>query len=257
MISQWDSEQYLKFKKQRTQPAIDLVKRITIEQPGKILDIGCGPGNSTFVLKKEFPQAYLLGVDNSENMMKAAKESYPDIDFRICDVTTELDELDTYDVIFSNACLQWIPNHAKLIPMLFHKLNQNGVLAVQIPMNDQEPLFRIMDEILSEPKWDFSSMNIETNKILLPEEYFDILSSCTDHFDLWETVYYHNMPSVEAMVEWVKGTRLRPYLQALDQIKAESLIKEITMRTAKVCHKQKNGEIIFKFRRLFFVASKL
>lgn len=256
-MSQWDSEQYLKFKKQRTQPAIDLVKRITTKQPGKILDIGCGPGNSTFVLKKAFPQAYLLGVDNSENMIKAAKESYPDMNFQLCDVTTGIDSLDEYDVIFSNACLQWIPNHAKLIPMLFHKLNKNGVLAVQIPMNGQEPLFRIMDEILSEPKWNFSSMNIEKNEILLPEEYFTILSSCTDHFDLWETVYYHNMPSVEAMVEWVKGTRLRPYLQALDQIEAESLIREITMRTAKTYRIQKNGEIIFKFRRLFFVASKL
>ncbi|MBP3359680.1 MAG: methyltransferase domain-containing protein [Clostridia bacterium] len=256
-MSKWNSEQYLKFKKQRTQPAIDLAKRISVEHPNNILDIGCGPGNSTSVLKKIFPQACILGVDSSEDMIKKAKELYPDINFKLCDVTTELDKLDKYDVIFSNACLQWIPNHKEFIPMLFNSLNENGVLAVQIPMNGRETLFKIMNEVISEPQWDFSSMSIETNETLLPEEYFDILSSCTENFDIWETVYYHNMPSVEAMVEWVKGTRLRPYLNALDKTKAENLEKEITKRAAMLYNTQENGEIIFKFRRFFFVAIKL
>lgn len=257
IVSQWNSEQYLKFKKQRTMPAIDLAKRITVEHPNNILDIGCGPGNSTSVLREIFPQAYILGVDSSEDMIKKAKESYSDIDFKVCDVTTELDKLDKYDIIFSNACLQWIPNHKEFIPMLFNRLNKNGVLAVQIPMNGQEKLFKIMDEVISEPQWGFSSMNIETNETLLPEEYFDILSSCTENFDIWKTVYYHNMPSVEAMVEWIKGTRLRPYLNALDKVKAESLEKEITKRATLVYDTQKNGDIIFKFRRFFFAATKL
>lgn len=256
-MSQWNSEQYLKFKRQRTQPAIDLVKRISVAHPNNILDIGCGPGNSTSVLRKTFPQAYILGVDSSEDMIKKAKESYQNINFKLCDVTTELNKLDKYDIIFSNACLQWIPNHKDFIPMLFDRLSKNGVLAVQIPMNEQEILFRIMNEVISEPQWGFSSMNIETNETLLPEEYFDILSSCTENFDIWETVYYHNMPSIEAMVEWVKGTRLRPYLNGLDKTKAESLEKEINKRAAVIYNTQKNGEIIFKFKRFFFVASKL
>lgn len=256
-MSKWNSEQYLKFKKQRTQPAIDLAKRISVEHPNNILDIGCGPGNSTSVLKKIFPQAYILGVDNSEDMIIKARESYPNINFELCDVTTELDKFDKCNIIFSNACLQWIPNHKEFIPMLFSRLNKNGVLAVQIPMNGQEALFKIMNEVISEPQWGFSSMSIETNGTLLPEEYFDILSSCTGNFDIWETVYYHNMPSVEAMVEWIKGTRLRPYLNVLDETKAKSLEKEITKRASAVYDTQENGEIIFKFRRFFFVASKL
>ena len=141
--------------------------------------------------------------------------------------------------------------------MLYNKLNKNGILAVQIPMNGQETLFKIMDEVISEPEWNFSSMNIETNETLLPEEYFDILDSCTDDFDIWETVYYHNMPSVEAMVEWVKGTRLRPYLNALDENSAEKLEAEIIKRASAVYRTQKNGEMIFKFRRFFFVANKM
>lgn len=256
-MSEWNSEQYLKFKKQRTQPAVDLAKRIPVEHPNNILDIGCGPGNSTSVLKKMFPQAHILGVDSSEDMIKKAKESYSDISFKLYDVTTGFDKLGKYDIIFSNACLQWIPNHREFIPILFKGLNENGVLAVQIPMNGQETLFKIMNEVISEPEWSFSSMNVETNETLLPKEYFDILSSCTDNFDIWETVYYHNMPSVEAMVEWVKGTRLRPYLNALDKAKAEGLEKKITKRAASVYDTQKNGEIIFKFRRFFFIASKL
>lgn len=255
-MSQWNSELYLKFKNQRTQPAIDLIKRISVEQPTNILDVGCGPGNSTSVLQKCFPQAYILGVDNSENMIKKASESYSDLNFQLCDVTNELDKLGKYDIIFSNACLQWIPEHKKFIPLLFDKLNENGVLAVQMPMNAQEPLYEIINEIVSEQQWDFASMNIETNATLLPEQYFDILSSCTKHFDIWETVYYHNMPSVQAMVEWVKGTRLRPYLNALDRNDAERLEKAVTNRAAEIYDPQINGEIIFKFRRFFFVAKK-
>ena len=141
--------------------------------------------------------------------------------------------------------------------MLFNQLNKNGVLAVQMPMNEQETLFTIMNDVLSEPQWSFSSMNMETNKTLLPEEYFDILSSCTESFDIWETTYYHNMPSIEAMVEWVKGTRLRPYLNALDKNNAEKLEAEIVKRAAIAYDTQENSEIIFKFRRFFFTASKL
>lgn len=255
-MSQWSSIQYLKFENQRTQPAIDLAKKIAVKQPKNILDIGCGPGNSTSVLKKMFPQAYILGVDNSEDMIERAKEVYPDTNFQICDVTTEIDKIDNYDVIFSNACLQWIPNHKTFIPMLFNKLNENGILAVQIPINGQETLFKIMNDVISEPQWNFSSINVETNETLLPEEYFDILSDCTNNFDIWETVYYHNMPSVEAMVEWIKGTRLRPYLNALEKENAEKLEIEILKRAAIAYKVQKNGEIIFKFRRLFFVAGK-
>lgn len=255
-MSQWNPEQYLRFKKQRTQPAIDLIKRISIEQPRNILDIGCGPGNSTSVLQNFFPQAYILGVDNSEKMIKKAKESYSDLNFQICDVITELDKLANYDIIFSNACLQWIPNHKEFIPLLFNKLNKNGILAVQMPMNTQEPLYEIINEVISEQQWNFASMNIEINETLLPEQYFDILSSCTPNFDIWETIYYHNMPSIQSLVEWVKGTRLRPYINALDKNNAERLEKIIINRTAKVYNLQTNGEIIFKFKRFFFVAKK-
>lgn len=254
--SEWDSEQYLKFKAQRTQPAIDLARRIGLTDPMSILDIGCGPGNSTKVLKDRFPKAHILGVDSSENMIDKAKATYSDIEFKVLDITDENPSLENFDIIFSNACLQWIPNHRQFIPKIFKELEKGGVLAVQMPINSQEMLFKIMSETINEDKWNFTSMSEEPNTTLMCEEYFDILSSLTDSFDIWETVYYHNMPSVDAMVEWIKGTRLRPYLNALNSIEAKKLTDEITEKAAKVYKKQKNGEVIFKFRRLFFTATR-
>ncbi len=255
-MSEWNAEQYLKFKNQRTQPAVDLANRLIKYKPNKILDIGCGPGNSTAVLADTFPNVHILGVDNSDDMIKKAVKAYPNINFQLCDVTSELDKLDSYDVIFSNACLQWIPNHKTFIPKLMDKLNIGGILAVQIPMNSQEKLFKIMDKVVKEPKWNFSLSDVETNGTLLPEEYFDILAACSSNFDIWETVYYHNMPTIQAMLEWVKGTRLRPYLNALDSNTATELEQEIFNLATDAYSTQQNGEIIFKFRRFFFTAVK-
>lgn len=188
-------------------------------------------------------------------MIKKAAITYPDILFRLCDVTSKLDKLDSYDIIFSNACLQWIPNHEKFIPELTNKLNPGGVLAVQIPMNGQESLFKIVDRVVKETKWKFVLAE-ETNGTLLPEKYFDILADCSKSFDIWETVHYHNMPTIQAMPEWVKGTRLKPYLDVLDNNMVEELEQEILRLAADAYSSQRNGEIIFKFRRLFFTAVK-
>lgn len=256
VMSKWDSAQYLKFKSQRTQPAIDLAKRLTDKKHGSILDIGCGPGNSTAVLRQMFPDARILGIDSSENMINKAQSSYNDIDFALCDITADADKLNNYDIIFSNACLQWIPNHEEFIPRIFSKLTPGGTLAVQMPMNGSEALFKIMADVVSESKWNFCEMQAEPNKTLDTAEYYDILASLTNSFDIWESVYYHSMPSVEAMTEWIKGTRLRPYLNALSEEKADELQKEITEHAKCVYKPQKNGEIIFKFRRFFFTAKK-
>ncbi len=255
-MSEWSSEQYLKFKNQRTQPAIDLAKRIADKNPQTVLDIGCGPGNSTAVLKNTFPEARIVGIDSSADMIEKAKASYRDIEFRLCDITADMENLESYDVIFSNACLQWVSNHKSLIPALFGKLNNGGVLAVQIPMNYTEPLFVIENEVLSEPRWGFADKKIRIIATLPPEEYFDILASCTNDFDIWETVYYHRMPSVKSMVEWIKGTNLRPYLSVLSGEKAKELETEITARADEVYARQENGEYIFRFRRFFFIAQK-
>ena len=252
-MAEWNSEQYLKFKKQRTQPSVDLANRIKDCNPKSVIDLGCGPGNSTHILKLTFPNADVMGIDNSANMIKKAKSAYSDLNFSLCDVHSIEGR---YDLLFSNACLQWLPNHEKLLPELMGKLNDGGVLAVQIPMNGEEPLYEIMREIVNEPKWGFQSANLDNNATLTPNEYFNILSDCSGEFQIWETKYYHNLPNHKALVEWIKGTRIRPYLAHLSSEAGELFEQEIYERTKEAYPVMKNGEVILCFNRFFFVAEK-
>lgn len=252
-MSDWNPEKYLLFKKQRTQPAIDLANRVRNCEPKTVVDIGCGPGNSTVVLKSVFPNADILGIDSSENMIKKASAEHKDLRFQVCDAESLDGE---YDLLFSNACLQWIPDHKKLIPQLMKNLRTGGVLAVQMPMNQQEPLFLIIKDVAAEKKWKFEGVHFEQNDTLTPEEYFDILSQYSDSFEMWETIYYHAMPSHEHLIEWVRGTRLRPYLDVLDSKQKEEFENEILTKTKVAYPITASGEVILKFRRFFFVAHK-
>ncbi len=246
---EWNSDQYLKFKAQRTQPAIDLAKRVADKNPQSVLDIGCGPGNSTSVLKSVFPDSHILGIDTSQDMIDKAKKSYPDIDFRLGDAR----EISAkYDLLFSTACLQWRPNHRFLIPYLMSKLNDAGTLAVQIPMNFEEPLFRIIRDVISE----MNLTSLSRQWTLKPDEYYEVLSGCTSRFYVWETVYYHSLPNHEAMLEWVKGTHIRPYLALLSEEDGLEFENEILDRVKKAYPVMSDGNVILRFRRFFFTAEK-
>ena len=149
-MADWSSSQYLKFKNQRTQPAVDLAMRVVEKRPKTVVDIGCGPGNSTAVLRRIFPEAELLGIDSSPDMIERARREHPDLRFRLCDARALGGQ---YALLFSNGCLQWVPDHASLIPALMDKLRESGTLAVQMPMNGEEPLYRLIQEMAAEPEW--------------------------------------------------------------------------------------------------------
>lgn len=259
-MADWNSEQYLKFKAQRTQPAIDLAARLSDkprDRDMEVIDLGCGPGNSTRVLKKRFPDAYIIGADNSENMIEKARKDNPDIDFAIMDIMGDLSEMrGKFDVVFSNACLQWLPDHAKLLPRLFELLRKGGTLAVQIPMNYDEPIHKIIGRISESAKWSDKFPEKRIFGTLTQSEYFDILSGMTDDFEIWQTTYCHRMPSIESIIEWYRSTGLRTYLAALSEEDGAELIAEISAELEKEYPKQKNGEIIFRFPRFFFTAKK-
>ncbi len=245
----WNSDQYLKFKAQRTQPAIDLAKRVADVNPKSVLDIGCGPGNSTAVLKSIFPNAQIKGIDTSQDMIDKAQKTYPCIDFTLGDAREITDK---YDLLFSNACLQWIPDHRELIPFLMSKLNDGGILAVQIPMNGEEPLFRIIRDVVSEMRLS----SLERQWTLKPDEYYEILSYCSSDFKIWETVYYHDLPNHESMLEWVKGTHIRPYLSQLNEEYGLEFENEILDRVKKTYPATSDGKVVLRFRRFFFTAAK-
>lgn len=256
-MSGWNAEQYAKFIKERTLPSIDLANKINLENPREIIDIGCGPGNSTRVLKDRFPDAHIVGADYSQNMIDKAKSQNDGIDFMLFDANNDFPLLNKkFDVVFSNACIQWIPNHRELIKNMMGVLNDGGVLAVQTPMNYKEPIHRIISELSTGGKWKNKFDNPRIFYNLTQSEYFDLLSEISSDFSVWETVYCHRMPSHESIMDWYKGTGLRPYLEALseeDAIEFENDVYEEVVRAYPI---QANGEIIFRFPRFFFTAVK-
>lgn len=256
-MTDWSANQYTKFIKERTQPAIDLANKITLSNPRKIIDIGCGPGNSTRVLADKFNDAYIVGADNSQNMLDKAKSLNPDLNFMLFDASRDFTDIkERFDVVFSNACIQWIPNHRELIKNMMGILNDGGMLAVQTPMNYQEPIHLIIGELIKSRKWKNKFANPRLFYNLTQGEYFDLLSEVTDDFSIWETVYCHRMPSHESIIEWYKGTGLRPYLNELSEHEAEEFEREVYNEVVKAYPIQSNGEIIFRFPRFFFTATK-
>lgn len=255
-MSDWNSEQYLKFKAQRTQPAIDLAARLD-GSPREIIDLGCGPGNSTRVLKNRFPNARVIGADSSENMLEKARADNPDLEFVQLDLNGDLSALNgKFDVVFSNACFQWVENHRELLPRVFGLLKDGGALAVQIPMNFDEPIHKMIARISESEKWREKFLEKRIFHTLTQSEYFDILSELTDDFELWQTTYFHRMPSIESIIEWYRSTGLRTYLAALSEADGEKFIADIYEELEREYPKQANGEIIFRFPRFFFIARK-
>lgn len=251
-MSEWNPEKYLQFQSQRTQPAIDLANRVRNCNPKTVADIGCGPGNSTAILQKVFPNAEIYGIDNSETMLAKARAAHSDIPFLL----GSADNLhDRYDLLFSNACLQWLPAHEVLIPKLISNLTTHGTLAVQMPNSQEEPLSRIIREVAAEAEWDFSNVCFAKNDVLSTEAYYEILSSCTSCFEIWETAYYHILPSHQSLIEWVRSTRLRPYLEVLTPAQQAEFESRILERAKKAYPLTASGEVIFRFNRLFFTAN--
>ncbi len=253
----WDIEQYLKFKKERTTPSVDLIARIDIDNPKKILDIGCGPGNSTYELKKRFPNAYILGIDSSLEMINDAKETYDSINFLQMDAKTELGDLICdFDIVFSNACIQWIDDHYSLIPNMFKLLKVGGVLAVQLPYNHKEPVKTKLNELVTSLKWKTQIKDERQLYQLEENEYFKILSNLTKEFSLFQIIYYHDMPNQEAIIEWFKGSGLKPYLDMLKKEDQEEFLDDYLKIISPSYPSIDSNHTILKFPRLFFTAKK-
>lgn len=256
-MSDWNSRLYLKFIAQRTQPAIDLAARLTVTDPAKALDVGCGPGNSTAVVMERCPRAEVTGVDSSKDMLARARADHPGASYVLCDVGSQLGVLgNDWDVIFSNACLQWVPDHAKVLSKLVSMLRKGGQLAVQIPVNHREPIEKVIKETAASGRWrsHFGSDNVYHT--LDQRAYYDLLSGICSHVDIWQTTYYHVMPSHEAILEWYRSTGLKPYLDALTDSDKAAFEGDILEGLRREYPLQADGCVLFPFPRLFFVAEK-
>lgn len=253
----WNPDLYLKFDKERIQPSIDLVARIDFKNPGKIIDIGCGPGNSTQILFLRWPDSNITGADNSPAMIKKAKEDFPDRKWILLDAGKDIIE-EKFDIVFSNATLQWIPAHERLIKWLSNLVNDNGILAVQLPLFFDMPVSKSISEVAQQAKWQANTKDVrEIFTIHTPSFYYDLLADYFKQTDLWITDYFHVMGSHSAILEMIRTTALKPYLERLnnemDKLEFESLLIE------KIKHDyplQADGKVLFPFKRLFFIAKR-
>ncbi|MEC5397384.1 trans-aconitate 2-methyltransferase [Uliginosibacterium sp. H1] len=252
----WDEAQYLKFADQRTRPSHELLARVPLpDAPGSprfVVDLGCGPGNSTALLQQRWPDARVLGVDNSPEMLARARRDYPDIEWEEADIG-HWRAAQTPELIFANAALQWLPDHERLFPALFSQLDAGGVMAVQMPHSFDQPSHRAMREI--EGPWSSLITSTRSFSPVSPAAfYYDLLAPQAAHVDLWQTTYEHVMPDAQAIVEWVKGTGLRPYLKALPDTLRKDYLAAYLAAIDHAYPPRSDGRRLFSFPRLFLVA---
>jgi trans-aconitate 2-methyltransferase len=254
----WDPDHYLQFKNERTQPSIDLVNRINVEySPKHIVDIGCGPGNSSQVLLQRWPKAKLVGVDNSPAMIEKAKKDYPEQEWILADALGFEADI-KFDVVFSNATIQWIPNHENLFEKLGRLLSENGVLAIQLPKFHDMALGQIIHSVSQKNRWKKETAGcLELFTCHDFHYYYDLLADKMKLIDMWETDYIHVMPSHLSIIDWIKSTGMKPYLDRINDENDKKYFEEQVLNEIKKCYpKQKNGYVLFPFRRLFFIGYK-
>lgn len=254
-MADWNPGLYLRFERERTQPVRDLVARLEVREPSRILDIGCGPGNSTAVLKERWPRASVTGLDKSRAMIEKARRSRTDVEWLEVDAASDLSHLGTFDVVLANASLQWLPNHEALLPRLFRCVGPGGALAVQIPQFDLMPSAEAIRQTTRQAEYEsfFSDFDEALHRLDDPA-YYDVLSASSRALDLWVTHYYHVMEDHAAIVEWMKSTALRTYLDRLPSSQQEPFLAAVLERLKQVYPTQRDGRVLFIFKRLFFIA---
>jgi trans-aconitate 2-methyltransferase len=248
---------YLKFDRERIQPSIDLVTRINFDNPQKIIDIGCGPGNSTQILVQRWPGSEITGVDNSPAMIEKAKKDYPGLNWRLLDAGK--DEIDgKFDIVFSNATIQWIPGHSRLLKIFYELLNDKGLVAVQVPLFWDMPIGKAIKRIATNSRWISVTKGVtDVFTIHDPSFYYDNLSELFHSIDIWETHYFHLLDSHLSILEMIKSTGLRPYLDKLETNVDKKAFEEMVLeKIIEDYPLQKDGKVLFPFRRLFFIAVK-
>lgn len=251
----WDPNQYLRFERERTQPCIDLVNRINVEQANFAVDLGCGPGNSTRVLATRFSHCAILGVDSSKQMIQRARADMPAFKFEVGDAAAWQGERE-YDILLSNACFQWIEDHEPLFRRLMSQLRVGGQLAVQMPRNFQSPTHKILREVATSPPFSSKLDQREPYWVKEPSFYYDVLESIASRVEIWETEYVHVLDDHDAIIEWYKGTGMRPYLEPLKEGDQKLFIDRVREGLLGAYTKQKDGKVLFPFLRIFIVATK-
>lgn len=253
----WSAAQYLKFMNERTTPARDLLSRVPLQDPKMIVDLGCGPGNSTAVLASRYPNAHLVGMDSSPDMIKKAKATVPDLEFTIEDLRS-YSPPQSVDLFFSNAVLHWLGAEERiaLIKRLMQTQPSGGAFAFQVPYNLTEPSHILMREVAADGPWASTLRNTGRDAFQTPQEIYDQLIPLSSEVNIFRTDYHHPLENHRAIVELVQGAGLRPYLDPLSPQEKEAFINEYLKRLEAAYPKSTDGRVLLSYPRLFVVAIK-
>jgi trans-aconitate 2-methyltransferase len=254
-MSDWNPALYSRFEDERTRPAAELLARVPLDAPRNVVDLGCGPGNSTELLVGRFPTARIVGTDSSQAMLATARQRLPQLSFEQGDIA-EWAPTEPVDLAYANASLQWVSDHERLLPRLLSALAPGGVLALQMPDNLDEPSHRLMRDtaaaLLGTPADDDDKHRA---RILSAQQYYDLLAPCAD-VDVWRTTYYHRMDDAAAIVQWLRATGLKPYLDPLTPELQAQFLAEYQRRIEVAYPARADGKRLLAFPRLFIVARR-
>ena len=254
----WSSKQYVAFEDERTRPVRDLLNAVPATDVVSAIDLGCGPGNSTEVMAARFPTATISGLDSSVDMIEAARKRLPAYTFSI-DSIEHWNGPCMFGMILANASLHWVPDHASLLPRLVGHLSDHGSLAIQMPDNLDEPAHRLMREIAAQQPWADKLAKAAGARTTLASAdwYYSLLRPLCSRVDIWRTTYHHPLAGgADAVVEWFKGSGLRPFLNPLSAAEQESYLTRYHAAIADAYPILPDGTVLLPFPRLFMVATR-
>jgi trans-aconitate 2-methyltransferase len=255
----WSPEQYHRYSSERSRPFFDLLAQVQLHDPRFIVDMGCGSGELTAVLAERWPGARVLGIDSSPEMIAEAQgHTIADrLTFEQADLTA-WQPAQPLDLLFSNATLQWVGDHAALLSRLIDMIAPGGMLAFQVPGNFTAPSHTILAGLRMEERWSakLGKGAVRTASVQSPEWYLEFLVDRGLQTEAWETTYMHVLQGENAVLEWVKGTALRPVLAALDDEEQREFLGEYAERLNEA-YPPKSFGTIFPFRRIFVVGRKI
>lgn len=251
----WDPERYLHFSDERSRPFSDLLARVGAEEPARVVDLGCGPGQLTATLADKWPTAEILGIDSSDAMIEAsAAHASAHVRFEVGDIR-QWRPTEPADVLISNAALQWVPGHRELVPSLVQSLAPGGWFAFQVPGNFDEPSHRLLHELAADPRFAEATRQVERPSASAAATYLADLSALGCRVDAWETTYLHVLTGPDPVFTWISGTGARPILQALSAPEREVFESEYKALLRDAYPTRDFGTLL-PFRRVFVVAQK-
>jgi len=254
-VTTWEPQTYLRYSEIRFRAGLDLIARIPRANYVTIYDLGCGTGHLTRILADTFPSAKVIGVDSSREMLAEARREFPAMSWQEADVTSWRPPAPP-DLLYSNAAFHWVPGHERLFPSLLRMLRPEGILAIQMPRHFESPSHLELKELVLQSEWRAQLEPLLLAPVPSPETYWRWLSPHVRNLDIWETIYLQALDGADPVVNFMRGTALRPFLTTLSAADGARFVEGFAKRMAAAYPPQANGQTLFPFRRIFLVAQR-